>query len=331
MHDDEDFLVKKPKLSVKKAKKKGVLNNPRTQTAPPLLDAPIALVASVYGGGVSLLLNSKMHEGIAPGNLMTELVTGDRVHVQERSEPLRITSILPRQTVLQRTRTEGGSRHRAQQQVLAANVDTAVIVATATNPAFEPTLVDRYIVLCRASGIEPIVCLNKAELTADRHPALDWYRNHGLRVIETSPKTGLGIEALREVLRGKTAILLGKSGAGKSTLTNVLVPGAKVKTQELSEHAQQGQHTTTRSDIHVWESGSYVIDTPGIRTLDVSHVDEDDIAVGFPDVFEIAQGCKFADCQHETEPECKVQEAKETGALPEWRWESYRTLKKGES
>ena len=213
---------------------------------------------------------------------------------------------------------------------MAANVDTAVIVATATQPDFEPELVDRYIILCHSAVIEPIVCLNKIDLTKKRHPALELYHQQGLTVIETSPKTGFGLDDLRDTIRGKMAILLGKSGAGKSTLINALLPHANVETQELSKRAQQGQHTTTRSDIHVWEPGSFLIDTPGIRTLDVSHLDEDDVALGFPDILLLAQNCRFTDCRHETEPSCAVRAAEEAGTLPKWRWKSYaRILEEG--
>jgi ribosome biogenesis GTPase len=285
------------------------------------------VIASVYGGAVAVLVESETVSAIGPSSLTDGLVVGDKVTVDVAGEPARIMSVEPRQTELARMHGESGSRHRKQRRVMAANIDTAVIVVTAAEPAFEPELADRYITLCRAAGIEPVVCLNKADLTEARHPALDLYRHQGLPVIETSPKTGLGLDHLREAIRGKMAILLGKSGAGKSSLINALIPHANVETQALSERAQQGQHTTTRSDIHSWEPGSFLIDTPGIRTLDVSHLDEDDVSLGFPDVLALAQTCRFADCRHETEPGCAVRTALETETLPSWRWESYQNIR----
>ncbi len=325
MHDEQDYFLKKTKLSAKKAKKKGILVHKDHEQS----SGPIGRIASIHGNTVSVLLNETLYEAIASALFMTGFTVGDKVTVDLTTTPIRILSVHPRHTELARTKGESGSRHRKQKQVIAANIDTAIIVATAANPAFEPELVDRYIILSKSADIEPIICLNKSDLTTERHPAIDWYRHQGIPVIETSPKTGLGLEKLRQTIREKTAILLGKSGAGKSSLINALDPNANIKTQTLSEHAQQGQHTTTRSDIHLLEPGTYLIDTPGIRTLDISHVDEDDIAIGFPDISELAQSCRFSDCRHEKEPGCTVEQAIKTGELPTWRWESYQNIKIG--
>ncbi|MBP6945614.1 ribosome small subunit-dependent GTPase A, partial [Patescibacteria group bacterium] len=287
---------------------------------------PIGLIASVYGGAASVLLDGKTHEATAPVSLLTQLTVGDRVSLDPTTTPIRILSIEPRRTELARTKGEGGSRHHKQKLVIAANIDVAIIVATATNPAFEPELVDRYLILCRAANIEPIICLNKVDLTAERHPALDWYRSQNIPVIETSPKINQGIAELQAAIRSKIGILLGKSGAGKSSLINILTPGANVETKEVSGHAQQGQHTTTRSNIHIWAPDSYIIDTPGIRTLDVEHVDDDDITLGFPDILGLSHNCHFSNCQHNKEPGCAVQEALIQKILPTWRWESYRDI-----
>lgn len=320
MREDEDMFLPRKRLSAKKAKNKGFLQKSQRQ------GSGIARVASVYGGLISLLKDDKLGEGIAPASIMTELVVGDHVAIDTEYLPWRIVRLFPRQTELKRTRGEGGSRHRKQLQVIAANIEVAVIVSTAAQPDFDAELVDRYIILCRASSIEPIICLNKAELTPARHPALKLYRQQGVTVIETSTKTRLGIEELRHALRGKMAILLGKSGVGKSSLTNTFLPQADVKTQEINARAQQGQHTTTRSDIHVWEPDSFLIDTPGIRTLDVSHVDDDDIALGFPDILELAQKCRFSDCKHDEEPGCAVKQGLEDGKIADYRWESYQHI-----
>lgn len=324
-YDDQEDWQKKPKLSAKKAQKKGVLKPVLTPNPSELM--PTALVASVYGGAASILINGECKEATAPVSLLTQLTVGDRVSVDPSTNPIRILSIQPRRTELARTKGEGGSRHHKQKLIIAANVDIAIIVATATNPAFEPELVDRYLILCRSANIEPIICLNKVDLTNERHPALAWYRSQGIPVIETSPKTNQGITELQDLIRGKTAILLGKSGVGKSSLTNILVPKANIKTQELTAIAQQGQHTTTRSNIHTWAPDSFIIDTPGIRTLDIEHVDEDDIALGFPDIFSLGQNCHFSNCQHQQEPDCAVQTAIKEGQLPLWRWGSYQNIK----
>jgi len=214
----------------------------------------------------------------------------------------------------------------AEEQVLAANVDVVFIV-TSLNEDLNLRRLERYLILARESGAEPVVLLTKSDLSADAGPALAAVRSVAadVPVHALSSLTGEGLDAVRSYLHpGVTAALLGSSGVGKSTLVNTLVGDELLETQELRSDGQ-GRHTTVRRELVRLPGGALVIDTPGMRELQLWVADEA-LEETFDDVTSLFQHCRFSDCSHESEPGCAVQEALADGTLAPERWDSYLKL-----
>ncbi len=232
-----------------------------------------------------------------------------------------VAALLPRRTAI--TRASAGRDSRGQ--VLAANVDTvAVAVSLAARPA--PGRIERLVALAWESGARPVVVLTKADQVADTAAAEAdaAAAAPGVPVVACSAATGDGVEAVRAVLAG-TVVLVGPSGAGKSTLGNALLGADSLVTGAVREADGKGRHTTVRRELLPLPGGGVLIDTPGLRGVGLV-----DASAGlertFADVEELAAGCRFADCAHETEPGCAVLAAVEDGTLPQRRLDSYRRL-----
>jgi ribosome biogenesis GTPase len=215
-----------------------------------------------------------------------------------------------------------------QQQVVAANIDTVFVVFGLDMPV-NPRSIHRYLVVARHSGTEPVVVLNKSDLVDDVAGAIAAARTAAGEavVLAVSPKTGYGLDALRPFLApGRTATLLGPSGAGKSTIVNHLVGQELLATGEVRDWDARGRHTSVHRQLVVRAEGGLIIDTPGMRELALW--DTEGVADTFGDIAPLAEGCRFRDCRHETEPGCAVKAAAESGALDPARLESYRKLRR---
>lgn len=260
-----------------------------------------------------------------PFELGRRLVIGDKVFFETQGNEGIIKGRVPRTSTLSRLRGDSQRISAAAQEkhVIAANVDTGVIVAAATDPEFHPRFVDRYLTICQNGGIEPVVCVNKCDLTDERHPILEWYKGIGIPVIETSAQTDQGVPELKERIRGKISVLVGNSGVGKSSLINSLIPDLHLAARTVSGKTGKGRHTTTSTNLYKWDDESYIIDTPGIRSLGVSHIEKSNLRFGFPEFDEFADSCKFRDCLHQHEPECAVKQAVAEQKINRYRYESY--------
>lgn len=295
-------------------------------------DARLGIVASVRGKDLTVMHEGKAEVAILspelPSALATRLVAGDKVWYKETSdangEVLEIQARQPRTSVLMRFK---GGRKRVfagakDEQIVAVNIDLAVIVASKAHPEFRPRFVDRYLVICENSSIAPIVCINKSDMPGEIPPSVEWYRASNIPVIETSTTTLTGIEELKERMYGKVAVLVGSSGVGKSSLANILL-GAELETKAISGKTDKGKHTTTASSLYYWAENSYLIDTPGIRSLGVFHVEKSELQFGFPEFAAFTGECQYSDCTHSHEPICGVRKAAEEGRLNRHRYESY--------
>ncbi len=232
-----------------------------------------------------------------------------------------IEAVLPRQTKVSRKTPW----LKSAEHILVANVDTVLLVA-GLDQDFNPRRLERYLIAAWDSGADPVVVLTKLDVCDD--PTLLFEAEAvavGVPVLAVSNVTGEGIDDIRSLLRPRrTFVLLGSSGAGKSTLVNRLAGRRLMPTGDLRRDGR-GRHTTRHRQLLVLPGGALLVDTPGLREFQVW---EGDVDNAFTDIAELAAQCRFNDCGHNTEPDCAVQEALETGALDPERWSSYKRLQR---
>lgn len=254
----------------------------------------------------------------------TVLAPGDEVQVEFAGTTPIVRGVAPRRSKLSRL----AHVHSAlEEQVITANVDLLVIVASAAHPNFKPGLVDRYLIAAQVGRVEPLLVVNKTDLVRSEPDAVRLYREIGMTVIGTSCKTGEGIGSLRDALAGKLSVVAGHSGVGKSSLINALDPSLNLAVQEVSQYNEKGKHTTTNARLYQLAGGIRIVDTPGARNLGVWNVSPEEVAYYFPELAEIAAACRFRNCTHTHEPGCSVREAVETGAIPRARFASYLRIR----
>jgi ribosome biogenesis GTPase len=234
-----------------------------------------------------------------------------------------IRAVLPRRSSFARK----AAGRETEQQVVAANIDIVFVVFGLDRPVNRRSI-ERYLVVARQSGAEPVVLLNKADLVEDVDRELAEAREAAgtSEVVAVSTRTGLGLDRVESWLTaGRTAALLGPSGAGKSTIVNHLVGHELLATGDVRQWDARGRHTSVHRQLVRRAAGGLIIDTPGMRELALW--DAERMVDTFADIATIGEACRFRDCRHETEPGCAVKAAAEAGTLDSERLESYRKLR----
>jgi ribosome biogenesis GTPase len=256
---------------------------------------------------------------------------GDRVHyVDAGNGHGMIVEILPRRTKLSRPAPVPGQR--VFEQVIVSNADLVLPVFSAANPTPKWGLLDRYLVTAEAAGLPALIVINKLDL-AWKNPELDEeieiYRRIGYPVLLVSAVTGEGVEELKNALRGKLSVFVGKSGVGKTSLLNAIQPelGLRVKAVSSGE-VGKGRHTTTHLEMFELDLGGALVDTPGMREFGLWDIEAAELADLFPEMAEYVGRCKFGlSCHHDREPGCAVRKAVMAGTISPYRYQSYMRLR----
>ncbi len=253
------------------------------------------------------------------------IAVGDRVRYSvEDDGSATITEILPRDNYVIR-RSTNLSR---QAHIIAANVDRAYLVVSLYFPEVKLPFLDRILVTCGLYGIPATIVLSKVDMYRDEAPESvaafkAIYRSAGYDVLETSVRTGEGIDELREACKGRVNLFSGESGVGKSSLIKALDPSLDPKIGAISTAHLQGKHTTSLYEMYPLASGGYVIDSPGIRGFGLVDVEKEEIYKYFPEMLRASAGCRFTPCTHTHEPGCAVKEAVDRGEIAPERYNSY--------
>ena len=257
------------------------------------------------------------------------VAVGDIVQVEDKGGDAPVVgAIEPRKNYIIRR----ASNLSKEFQIIAANLDQAVLVATLTNPETSTTFIDRFLATAEAYQVPAVLCFNKVDLLDNegmRHQLTELqtlYRNIGYTVILMSARTGDGAEALREQLSGKMSLLSGNSGVGKSSIINLMVPEAHVRVGDVSNTHHKGMHTTTFSEMLDLPGGGSIIDTPGVKAFGTIDFERAEVAHYFPEIFRISDNCRFNNCTHTHEPGCAVRDAVESGEIALSRYTSYLSI-----
>ena len=235
-----------------------------------------------------------------------------------------ITEILPRRNYVIRKSTNLSR----QAHIIAANLDQAVIAVSLYFPEIKLPFLDRILLTCEVYKIPALIALNKVDLYRGEAPeAVDEFRRiyegAGYKVIETSCKTGEGIDDLRKACSGKLSLFSGESGVGKSSLIKAIDPSLAPKIGQISLAHLQGKHTTSLYEMYPIKGGGYLIDSPGLRGFGLVDLEKEEIAKYFPEMLRVADECRFVPCTHTHEPGCAVKAAVEAGTISAERYNSY--------
>lgn len=296
------------------------------------------IVLRSLGGAYDIDTDEGVRQAVLRGRLRLDervgdrVVTGDRVRIAPQDQPDAPWTI---EQVEERTsslvRRAPGKAPRPK--VIVANVDRILIVFAAARPEPHLRMLDRFLVLCESSALEPVVVVNKVDLVGEdtAREKFAIYREIGYPVHFVSVAGGRGLEPIREILCSGISALTGPSGVGKSSILNCIEEGLQLRVGEVSDLVRKGRHTTVTAELIRLQCGGYVADTPGLRELGLWGVESDELDLLFPEFEDYLGSCKYGNsCSHSHEPGCAVRRAVEEGAVARSRYESYLLMLKGD-
>lgn len=260
--------------------------------------------------------------------LTNPLAVGDEVEFSlEQDDVAWITKIFPRKNYLIRKSVNLSK----EAHIIASNIDIACFIYTLKFPETSLGFLDRFLACCEAYNIPSLILFNKMDVLSEDEKEIvqnieAMYQNIGYDTLEISSYSKLNLDLLKDKIKDKTSVFFGHSGCGKSTLVNALQPSLDLRTGEISDTHLKGKHTTTFAQMHFWDFGGSVIDTPGVREFAMIDVEKDEIQHYFPEIFTLGRDCKYHNCMHINEPKCAVIAGLENGEIEESRYMTYLKL-----
>ena len=256
------------------------------------------------------------------------VAVGDYVDIVENKEGTAfITEIKDRKNYIIRK----ASNLSKQSHILAANLDQCMLIVTINHPETNPIFIDRFLATAEAYRVPVSLVFNKTDLLdkeeqKKQDELMNIYTKINYPCFKVSAKLQIGIEELKNGLKGKVTLFAGNSGVGKSTLINTILPDLNIKTGEVSESSNRGTHTTTFSEMYELQNGGYIIDTPGIKGFGTFDMEEEEVSHYFREIFKTSSNCKYGNCTHTHEPDCAVLEAVERHEIAKSRYISYLSM-----
>jgi len=269
--------------------------------------------------------------GVRAIETVDPVAVGDLVRfVDARDGSGMIVEVLPRKSKLARRAAVAHPGAHALEQVIVANVDQVVPVLAAADPLPKWNLLDRYLASSESLGLTALICITKMDLAGENRElqaAIADYQRIGYRVALSSVVSGAGIAELREALKGRLSVFIGKSGVGKTSLLNAIQPDLGLRVSQVNEKTGKGRHTTTHLEMFPLEFGGSVVDTPGMREFGLWQVDDEDLALLFPEMRPYVGLCRFGlDCSHTHEGGCAIRHAVASEVISQRRYDSYLRL-----